>query len=460
VKFAVDVGTQLGLVPDEDQRDILEAIYAVDGSGRPACFEVAIVAPRQNLKTATLEIAALTDLYVFEEPLHIWTAHKYDAAQRTYLHMRRLIEENPDYASRTKFHDATGDQAIELLPGGQRIEFHARSKGAGRSAAASKVTLDEALYLQPGDVGSLLPTLATLPDAQVRYGSSAGLITSAVLRGIRNRGREGGADGLGYFEWCAPVVACGQEFCPHVPATPGCALDRVDLLQVANPAYGRRITAKRLAQFRKAMPPEEFAREFFGWWDDPPEEGGAAIPADDWRACLDPASAYGGSGHVALGVHLSGDRSTAYVAAVGERSDGLAHAEILDVIAPHRAVGVIKERWGRHRCPVVLDPGSHAGSLAEPLEREGVTVDTVSVQKIAQACGMVIDAVTSKTLRHIGQPPLDAAVAAAGVRTISRDAWAWSGQGIAPLSAVTLAMWGYATGDRTSAYEERGLVTL
>jgi len=443
--LAAEVGAQVGLAPDEDQRAILDAMYAENTPGVPACFEVAEIAPRQNIKTSTLQVAALTDLFVLEVELHIWTAHLFRTSRSSFEGMVGLIESNPDFRRRCRPHrTANGAEAIELKSG-ERIEFHARSKGGGRGLTGKRITLDEGMFLSAAEMGALLPTTATMPDAQIRHASSAGLVTSDVLRGIRNRGRKGGDPGLAYFEWCAPVTPCGQEFCPHVPDTPGCALDDRDLWRAANPAYGRRISEEMLANFRRAMPPKEFAREFLGWWDDPPEEGGAAIPAEDWRACLDAQSAYGGSGHVALGVHLSGDRSTAYVAAVGERSDGLAHAEILDVIAPHRAVGVIKERWDKHRCLVVLDPGSHAGSLAEPLEREGVSVDTVSVQKIAQACGMVIDAVTSKTLRHIGQPPLDAAVASAGVRTISRDAWAWSGQGIAPLSAVTLAMWGYAT---------------
>src|SRR5690349_3021384 len=129
--------------PDDDQRDILDAIFAEKADGTPAAFEVAAVAPRQNLKTSTLELAALTDLFVFREPLHIWTAHLFDTAQKTFAHMERLIRSHPDYRDRVKFDHGNDDQAITLLPTGERIEFRARSKGAGRGVTGAKITFDE-----------------------------------------------------------------------------------------------------------------------------------------------------------------------------------------------------------------------------------------------------------------------------------------------------------------------------
>lgn len=443
--LAATIGEQVGLTPDADQRAILDAMFAENEPGIPACFETAVVAPRQNIKTSTLQIAALTDLFLLGVELHIWTAHLFRTSRSSFEGMVGLIESNPDFRRRCRPHrTANGAEAIELKSG-ERIEFHARSKGGGRGLTGKRVTLDEGMFLSAAEMGALLPTMATMPDAQVRHASSAGLLTSDVLRSIRNRGRKGGDRSLAYFEWAAPFVDCAQQFCAHIVETPGCALDNRDLWRQANPAFGRRISEEMLENFRRAMPPHEFAREFLGWWDDPPEAGGAAIPWDDWSALLDPGSRYGGTG-LALGLHISGDRTTAYVGAIGERTDGLLHAEIVDVVTPQQAVAAVKARVEKHRCRVVVDPGSHAGSLISDLEDEGVRVEPVTLTKLTQACGMVIDAVSSKTLRHIGQAPLDAAVRAAGVRQTSRDAWAWEGQGITPLTAVTLAMFGYSLG--------------
>ena len=96
--LAAKVGVDLGLPPDADQQEMLDAIFATapGDPSMPASMEFAVAAARQNIKTSTLEIAALTDLFVFREP-HIWTAHLFDTAQKTFKHMRALIEHAPDY---------------------------------------------------------------------------------------------------------------------------------------------------------------------------------------------------------------------------------------------------------------------------------------------------------------------------------------------------------------------------
>lgn len=81
--LAAGLGEQVGMVMDDDQRDILDAIYAEDKPGIPTSFEVAVVAPRQNIKTSTFEIAALTDVFVLELPLHVWSAHLYPTTQKS-----------------------------------------------------------------------------------------------------------------------------------------------------------------------------------------------------------------------------------------------------------------------------------------------------------------------------------------------------------------------------------------
>ena len=175
--IAAEVGTQLGLTPDLEQRRVLDAIYAERAPGLPACFEAAVIAPRQNLKTAVLQIAALTDLFVFGDELIVWTAHLFKTAVSAFEGMVRLIDANDDYRRRCrKPRTANGDEAIELLTG-QKIEFHARSKGGGRGLTGDKVILDEGLFLSAPDMGAMLPTMATRPAAQLRYASSAGLAT-------------------------------------------------------------------------------------------------------------------------------------------------------------------------------------------------------------------------------------------------------------------------------------------
>ncbi len=140
--LAAGVAAQLGIPMDDEQRMILDAIYAEDEPGVPTCFEVGVVAPRQNLKTATLEIAALTDAFVLGVPLHVWTAHLFPTARKSFEHMVALIASSEDFRGRCEWppRASHGEESIQLLTG-EKIEFHARSTGGGRGfAGVSKVT--------------------------------------------------------------------------------------------------------------------------------------------------------------------------------------------------------------------------------------------------------------------------------------------------------------------------------
>lgn len=440
--FAADLGVELGLTPDEDQRDILNAIYAYNDTdpGMPTCSTVGVVSPRQNLKTSTLEIAALTDLFVFREPLHVWTAHLTKTSRKTFEHMCALIDANVDLKALCRPHrTANGSEAIELWTG-ERIEFYARSKGAGRGITARKITMDEALFLEPADMGALGPTLVTIPDAQIRYGSSAGLAASAVLRDIRDRGRAANERRLGYFEWCAPVTECASEACPHRPVdeVPGCALDNRDLWRAANPAFGRRISEEALLEQRKMLPPEEFAREFLGWWDEP-ETSSAGIPAEAWRACSSDAQEIIGQPMIGLDVAL--DRSHASISVAGQRSDVATQVELADYRPGTAWVAArLAEMYQRWQSPVHLDATGPAASLLPDLEAAGVPVVTMARSEVVQACGAFYDAVRERTLAHLDDPILNTAVA--GARLRPGEAFVFTRKGnvdISPLYAATLA---------------------
>jgi hypothetical protein len=461
--LAAGLAVELGMVMDAEQRMVLDAIFAESAPGVPTCFEVAAIAPRQNLKTATLEIAALTDVFLLDVRLHVWTAHLFRTARAAFEDMVRLIDGNDDFRKRCKKpRTANGDEAIELLTG-QRIEFHARSKGGGRGLTGGRVTLDEGLFLAPAETGSLLPILATRRDAQVRYGSSAGLATSAVLRRLRDRGRRGSDPRLAWFEWCAPEDArCVEPLCAHEVGTVGCVLDREDLWQVANPALGRRIDVDTLRAFRRSMDAGEFAREFLGWWDDPSDTE-PAFGAGFWEACASTAGPSGGFGALGLAVTVDGTRGCIGAASVDA---GVGHVKPLQ---HGPGTGWMVERAAElqsaHGVPVVLDGGGPAAVLIPHLEQAGVDVRVLETREVLDACAGIFEWVRERRVRHQGYVELDEAVSGAVKRTVG-DRWAWgrrkSSADISPLEAVTFAL--HATRlrdeDPESVYESRDLLTL
>ena len=463
------MGRWLGFDEDPGQRLFLDAVFAEDAAGLPACFEVAYVGPRQTTgKTAALQTTACQ--WLFTEGLEkiIWTAHLYDTALEAHASMVRRIGANPDLRALCKWPppSARGAEAIRLKTG-EQIEFHARSTGGGRGLTGDKVIFDEALFLKPNEVGAVVPTMATRRDAQVVYAGSAGLLQSEVLRGIRDRGRAGGATSLAYLEWCAERAECDNPLCSHAVGMPGCALDRRELWWAANAGLAMgRSTEDMLAKFRAAMPPAEFAREFLGWWDDPASPGGA-ISSEDWAGCLAHESVP--AGPVVLGFEVSHRRDWSAIVAAAPSTITGTHVEITgrDAGLDYRPgtgwlVDRLVELRDRQRpVRIVCNASGPAGGLLADCRKAGLEVVEASSADYVKACGAAFDDITGRRWRHIGQPALNVAVGGAAKR-VAGDAFVFDRRGdvdISPLVAAALAAL-HARDGAESIYEGRGLVTL
>lgn len=460
-----DLAELAGFGPDPEQSEILDAIFAVDERGRSIAFETAAIACRQNLKTGLFKQAVLGWLFITDQRLIVWSAHEFSTTQEAFRDLDTLITGSDVLRKRVKhIYRGNGDERIELTDD-RRLIFKARTKGGGRGLSGDKVILDEAFALQPMHMGALLPTLSARPDPQVLYGSSAGLAESAVLRGVRDRGRAGGDPRLSYFEWCAPPPAQACEAgdrCTHALTAKGCGCDDPENWARANPAIGRRISIENIAAERRALPPAEFGRERMGWWDDPSEDA-HPFPVDLWGSRVDAEAARPDG--PALAVAITRDRSMAAVGAAG-RIDEASHVDILD----HRAgTGWIVDRAVElydeiGACALVLDPAGPAGALETELLERGFSTKPelgqrrlviISAREYAQACGALVDDVVNDRLRHRDRPELNAAVQIVRTRPLA-DAYAWSRKDsagdITPMEVVTLARHGYATHGRSGPY--------
>ena len=422
---------------------------------------MAIIACRQNLKTGFFKQAALGWLFITDQRLVVWSAHEFSTAQEAHRDMAELIESSDALTRRLKrIYWGNGDEAIELMSG-QRLIFKARTKGGGRGLSGDKVVLDEGFALQPLQMGALLPTLSARPDPQVLIGSSAGLADSAVLRGVRNRGRRGNSGRLAYLEWCAPKGGCAAgDDCTHALDVDGCALDNRDHWRAANPAMNRTrrdpktgvefqaITEAYIASERQALPPEEFARERLGWWDEP----GLVKPAfgvGAWEACGVEAGER--PPVAAIGVAVSIDRAWASIGAAAPLPDDRFH-----VGATERRRGTawvvsrVRDIQRDHGCKVVIDGRGPGATLIDDLDRAGVDVTVASSGDVLDACAGIYDRVQNGQLEHMHDGELDDAVAGATPRSVG-DRWMWgrktSAFDVSMLEAATLALWGAAGGD-------------
>jgi hypothetical protein len=426
---AIELAASAGLVLDEWQRFALTAALGEKKGAKWSAFEVGLVVPRQNGKGSVLEARELAGLFLFGEQLIIHSAHEFKTAQEGFRRVLSLVENTDDLRKRvSRIRTSHGEEGIELTTG-QRLRFVARSTGSGRGFSGDCVILDEAFKLPPEAVGALMPTLSARPNPQLWYASSAGHSDSEVLRAVRDRGVKGEATGLCYLEWSADPRSASDD--PRGWAE-------------ANPALGIRISEEHVGRELEAMPETEFARERLGIWDEP-AGADSALALDSWIACFDGASS--ALDPVSVGLDVSPDGS-ASISIAGARTDGLTHVEVVENrpgttwVVP-RLVELVR-RWSPST--VVLDAGSPAGALLPELDREGIPVTKIAGRELAQSAVGFAAAINQAQLRHLDQPSLNTAVAAAKRRMVG-DSWAFGRRGslvdISPVVAASLATWGH-----------------
>lgn len=457
----VDLAALAGLHLDPWQADILGDLCAESPArpGRWNTLENATIVPRQNGKGGFLEAYVLGCLFLFDDPLVMFSAHRFDTAREMFIRIKELITGCNDLSRRVRrVSEAHGKEGIDLVTG-QRIKFHARSEKASRGFSGDKTILDEAFKLDAAMMGAIMPTMSARPNPQIVYASSAGWEISQQLGRLRRRAQRALEDGtvdpsLAFLEWSAPDDTVRTK---EVMADPA-------LWAQANPALGIRIGEEFIAAELRTMGAVEFARERLGISDYPPDEddepGWAVIAEETWRKLALPPEANPRPGteglqRPAFSVDVRPDRSAAAVAVTFRDGDGRLVAEVVNHqqgvnwVIPR--IVELAERYGP--CAVAVDKGGPAGSLIPDLESAGVEVFVLGTGEVAQAYGLVLDLVAGGTLAHLDQEPLTEAVKAADRRPLG-DRHTWDRRAadgdISPLVAVTNAALAHAL----TAHEE------
>lgn len=442
---AVELAARAGLVLDGWQENVLRASLERRSDGLWRHWEVSTILPRQNGKNAIIEARELAGLFLLGEDLIIHSAHEFATSLEAFRRLLDLIENTPDLDRLvSKVAHSHGDEGIELKTG-QRIRYRTRTKGGGRGFSCDLLILDEAMAIQEFAYGALLPTLSARPNPQIWYTGSAVDQTvhehGVVLARIRERGLKGDSD-LAYCEYAAPMDLDEVVGNPELLNDPA-------LWAQANPALNTRISPEHVGRELLSLHPRTFAVERLGVGDWPVTDplASSLIDADLWKSLADPLSSV--LDPLILAFDVTPDRGMAAIAIAGRRADNLLHVEVIE----HRqgtawVAARVAQLVADHRVTAVrCDAAGPAASLLPDLAALGVAVQPVTAQEHAQACGSFFDAVTQRTLRHLGTAELAGAVAGAATRTLG-ESWAWarkkSSVDISPLVAVTVAAWNSA----------------
>lgn len=461
-----DLCDQIGYRPNPEQRLLHDASFGMERTGRLAAFEVKVIAARQNLKTGFMIQRAIGKSLLLKRPLQLWTAHKESATDQAYGVFVDLAERSAEFSKRIKrMPEGKGSKAIEFV-NGTKIVFRPRTGKAGQSMSTDDVDEDEYFAVEPKHEGSLVPTMATRPNAQIGKFSSAPHKASDMQRAVMARGRAA-AQGFAheprllYAEWSvmqrsgttlsgkpryAPIP-CLRVDCTHELGAEGCIADNREVIKLANPSAGRSaapsitfdfIEGERRTLANPDAPPDalaEWLKERLSIGVEETDGTTTTIfgPATTWtdgRRGLEFMPEEVG----ALGIAMSADRQ--WIGLTGstlvelvEDEDPEAEPVELLVVAPilhttdrAAALAEVKRIQDKHDCVVALDEGGPAATLLEDLEDEDVAVETLTLKEVAKAAGDFHDSVTKKNphqIVYLANDVLDTQVGAA--------AWRWVG---------------------------------
>lgn len=460
-----DLCALFGYTPNPEQRMLHDASFGLERTGRLAAFEVKVVASRQNLKTGFMIQRALGKALLLQRPLQLWTAHKESATDQAYGVFVQLAEQSAEFSKRVKrMPEGKGSKAVEFV-NGTKIVFRPRTGKAGQSMSTDDVDEDEYFAVEPKHEGSLVPTMATRPNAQIGKFSSAPHLNSDMQRAVMARGRAA-AQGLAheprllYAEWSVmrrngttlsgkprySPIPCLRADCTHELGAQGCIADNREVIKLANPSAGRSaapsITFDFIESERRTLAnPDAPADALAEWLKERlsigvEESDGTTTtifgPAATWtagRRALEAMPDEVG----ALGIAMSADRQ--WIGLTGstlvdlvededpeaEPVEMLIVAPILHTTDPAAAIAEAKRIQEKHDCIVALDEGGPASTLLEDLEEEDVAVETLTLKQYAKASGDFHDGVTKTPRRivYLANAELDTQVGAA--------AWRWVG---------------------------------
>jgi hypothetical protein len=416
----------------EWQRYVADVALELDPeTGLPAYREVRLTVPRQSGKT-TLLLATEIDRCLW------WGERQrclYAAQDR--INSRAKWEEQADLLRKTPFRAAfmtrrqTGLESMVWPGTGSTIGITASGETSGHGQTLDLGVIDEAFAQRDERLAqSFRPAMMTRQAAQLWVVSTMGTDDSTFLHDRVDDGRlrvDGGQrSGVCYFEWSA-----ADDADPDAETTWWSCM----------PALGHTVTVETIRADHDSMEPSEFARAYLNRRG---VSGSPVLSALAWSECGDPGSQAGRS--LTFGFDVTPERSYGSIGAASRSpSTGRIHVELVDrrpgtdwMVA---RLAELQTRW--HPLAVTYDPASPAGSLRLELAAAGVLAEGVETRSYAQACGAFYDDVYSRRVVHLGQPALDAAVAA-GRKRNTGDAWCWarrSGGDVSALVAVTLARW-------------------
>lgn len=426
-----------GIRLDPWQSETLADWMAMTPAQKWACSNCGGSVPRQNGKTALLQVRAGAGMLLYNEQV-IYTAHLQKTATETFEELAALFEAPKLKRYVKDIKTALGREQI-ILQNGARIKFLARTRNGGRGQHGDLLIFDEAQELDDNAQASFIPAISASLNPQVIYvGTPPGPETpGTVFRGIREKAMNGETRTTAWFEFSVEEI--------------GDVTDQSRWAET-NPALGRRILLSTIESEVEQMAPDTFARERLGWWT--PVETGIdhAIPPELWEACK--SQELKPEGKTAYGVKFSIDGSEVSLCGAVIPKEGPARISLIE--RKPTGLGVqwladwLNARYKEASC-IVIDGRNGVDVLVDKISgtwRAKGSVIRPRVKDILASVGTLTNALGEQTVTwYYEQESLRESALSATKRPLG-GGWGFGGDNSTPIEAAALALWGAKTSKR------------
>lgn len=445
---------------------------------------VVLLVARQNGKSYIMSTRLLWRMLAWDGPevedvLVLGVAHKLPAAKEILQLSNKAMQRSTKLRGYLNKLSNTNGQEELSLTNGSRYKIEAASDDGGRGLSVHDLGFDELRQQKEWSPWSALTnTTNAIHSSQVIGVSNAGEAKSDVLRSLRARGideieqyhkfiSEGGSEEdwkdenergyatLGLFEYSAPD---------------DCDIWDRDGWAQANPSLGHphgpteqtiAASASMVGKVGEGMPEHKFRTEILCQWVNLASDG--PFDPEALENCLDLNSFIDPQSRLVAAVDVSADRKMGYVAVAGFRPDGEPHVEVITQRAYTEWIPKFLAEDLAFKPDHIIAQGKGApiSSIIPFIENEGVEITPCEASNLPASCGQFADRVVQGTV-HWGDQPILLSALKEAVQKRYGDVWSWDREhspvDIAPLCAVTFALWGlYNAGEKeqqVTAYDE------
>jgi hypothetical protein len=391
--------------------------------GTWAAKQIGLSAPRQNGKSQLIVARALAGALLFGEKKIVISAHSQDTARETFGKFIEQIDASPALAERIdKVMNALNREFIKFKNGAV-IQFKARTVSGSRGFSSDCLLLDEAQILGMPAWVSINSTMSARPNPQIWLLGTPPTPedNGEVFTSIRTAAIGGKSRTLAWLEWSA------------LP-TDDPTLD--ETRAKANPAWWTRINHEVVQGEFETYPPERFALDRLGIW----RGDSAVLVMPNWPNL---ATSTAPPPPAALGI--AADLDQAWLSLGAASTGDVPHlGSVCRMRADARAVFIseVKRIQDETGCLVAIDKKGPASYLGPALEDAGVALTLLDLEDFMQASADIVAAVESGEAEHGDYSDLNAAVAAAGWRTVGdRRVFGRKNGDIDSLEGAAIALW-------------------